>query len=139
VARDELARAEAAFAPIEAELGRAITELAGKSFNLGSSKQLGGVLFEDLKLPVVSHTQTGWSTAIEALERIEHAHPIVPLVIRWRLLRRMRDSWIIALRDCIAGDSRVHSRFHPARSFSGRLVNTNPDLGRVPGRTPEMR
>jgi DNA polymerase I len=51
----------------------------------------------------------------------------------------MRDSWIIALRDCIADDGRVHSRFHPARSFSGRLVNTNPDLGRVPGRTPEMR
>ena len=96
------------------------------------------MLFEELKLPVVSHTKTGWSTAIEALERIEHAHPIVPLVIRWRLLRRLRDSWIIALRGCIDADGRVHSRFHPARSFSGQLVNTNPDLGRVPGRTPEM-
>jgi DNA polymerase I len=91
-----------------------------------------------LKLPVVSHTKTGWSVAIEALERIDRAHPIVPLVIRWRLLRRLRDSWLIALRGCIASDGRVHSRFHPARSFSGRLVNTNPDLGRVPGRTPEM-
>ncbi|HEY0250463.1 MAG TPA: DNA polymerase A family protein, partial [Kofleriaceae bacterium] len=51
---------------------------------------------------------------------------------------RLRDSWIIALRNCIASDGRVHSRTHPARSFSGRLVNTNPDLSRVPGRTPEM-
>lgn len=138
VDRDELVRAEQDFAVIEAELSREIEALAGRSFNINSSKQLGSVLFEDLKLPIVSHTKTGWSTAIEALERIEHAHPIVPLVIRWRLLRRMRDSWLIALRDCIADDGRVHSQSHPARSFSGRLVNTNPDLGRVPGRTPEM-
>ena len=138
VDRDELMRAEHDFAAIEAELEAQIAALAGHSFNINSSKQLGAVLFEELKLPIVSHTKTGWSTAVEALERIEHAHPIVPLVIRWRLLRRMRDSWLIALRACIADDGRVHSQFHPSRSFSGRLVNTNPDLGRVPGRTPEM-
>jgi DNA polymerase-1 len=139
VDRAELGRAELDFAAIEADLQRRIEELAGHPFNINSSKQLGAVLFEELALPIVSHTKTGWSTAIEALERIEHAHPIVPLVIRWRLLRRMRDSWLIALAACIADDGRVHSRFHPARSFSGRLVNTNPDLGRVPGRTPEMQ
>nr|MBA3542106.1 hypothetical protein [Deltaproteobacteria bacterium] len=135
---EELTRAEAAFAPMEVELERAITALAGKSFNLNSSKQLGAVLFEDLKLPVVSHTKTGWSTATEVLERIEDAHPIVRLVIRWRTLRRLRDSWITALRACIDDDGRVHACFHPSRSFSGRIVNSNPDLGRVPGRTPEM-
>jgi DNA polymerase I len=134
----ELAGAETDFAVIEADLAKEIEALAGHSFNINSSKQLGQVLFEELKLPIVSHTKTGWSTAIEALERIEHAHPIVALVLRWRLLRRLRDSWIISLRNCIADDGRVHSRFHPARSFSGRLVNTNPDLSRVPGRTPEM-
>jgi DNA polymerase I len=139
VDRDELARAEHDFAAIEADLQHQIEALAGHAFNINSSKQLGSVLFEQLELPIVSHTKTGWSTAIEALERIEHAHPIVPLVIRWRLLRRMRDSWLHALRDCITADGRVHSQFHPARSFSGRLVNTNPDLGRVPGRTPEMQ
>ena len=128
----ELDRAAEAFAPIEAELEREITEIAGHSFNLGSSKQLGAVLFEQLKLPIVSHTKTGWSTAIEALERIENAHPIVPLVIRWRLLRRLRDFWVIALRKQIHADGRVHSRSHPARSFSGDLVNTSPDLSRVP-------
>src|SRR4029079_18384779 len=129
---------EADFAVIEDELQAEIEALAGHSFNINSSKQLGTVLFEELKLPVVSHTKTGWSVAIEALERINRAHPIVPLVLRWRLLRRLRDSWIIALRRCIDDDGRVHSRFHPARSFSGHLINTNPDLGRVPGRTPEM-
>ena len=135
---NELANAETAFAAIETELTAHIEQLAGRSFNINSSKQLGEVLFEHLKLPVVGHTKTGWSTSIESLERIEHAHPIVALVLRWRLLRRLRDNWIISLRNCVAPDGRVHSRFHPARSFSGRLVNTNPDLSRVPGRTPEM-
>jgi len=135
---DELDRAEAAFASIERELEIHIEQLAGHAFNINSSKQLGTVLFEELKLPVVSHTKTGWSTAMDALERIEHAHPIVPLVQRFRALRRLRDSWIHTLRRCIDSDGRVHSRFQPARSFSGQIVNSNPDLGRVPGRTPEM-
>ena len=134
----ELDRAEAAFADIEKELQEQIDALAGHAFNVNSGKQLGDVLFGELKLPVVIHTKTGWSTSIEALERIENAHPIVPLVLRWRALRRLRDNWVISLRRCIDQDGRVHSRFHPARSFSGQIVNSNPDLGRVPGRTPEM-
>lgn len=134
----ELDRAEAAFAEIEESLQKEIDALAGHSFNINSGKQLGQVLFEELKLPIVSHTKTGWSTSIEALERIENAHPIVGLVLRWRALRRLRDNWIISLRKCIDADGRVHSRFDPARSFSGQIVNSNPDLGRVPGRTPEM-
>ncbi|MGE5186139.1 MAG: DNA polymerase, partial [Acidobacteriota bacterium] len=134
-----LDRAQDALAAIEAELTQQIEALAGRSFNINSSQQLGAVLFEELKLPIAGHTKTGWSTAIEALEKIEHAHPIVPLVIRWRLLRRLRDFWVVALRRTIDDDGRVHSRSHPARSFSGHLVNTNPDLSRVPGRTPEMQ
>jgi DNA polymerase-1 len=134
----ELDRAEAAFETISNELTGQIEALAGHSFNINSSQQLGRVLFEELKLPIVSHTKTGWSTAIEALERIDNAHPIVPLVIRWRLLRRLRDSWTKSLRRSIDSDGRVHSRSHIARSFSGDLVNTAPDLSRVPGRTPEM-
>lgn len=134
----ELDRAEAAFEPLGAELEREITALAGRSFNLGSSKQLGEVLYGQLRLPVVSHTKTGWSTATEALERIEHAHPLVPLVMRWRMLRRLIDGWVNALRGDLGPDGRVHSCFYPSRSFSGRLVNSDPDLGRVPGRTPEM-
>ncbi len=134
----QLDRAEVAFAGIGQELETQIAALAGRSFNINSSAQLGQVLFEQLKLPVVSHTKTGFSTANEALERIEYAHPIVGLVLRWRLLRRLRDNWVQALRRCIHADGRVHSRFHPARSFSGQIINSNPDLGRVPGRTAEM-
>jgi DNA polymerase-1 len=138
VDRAELERAEVAFAEIEAGLQADIDRLAGRKFNVNSSKQLGEVLFEELKLPIVLRTKTGWSTSIEALERIEHAHPIVGLVLRWRALRRLRDNWLHSLRRAIDTDGRVHSRFNPARSFSGQIVNSNPDLGRVPGRTPEM-
>lgn len=134
----QLDHTEVKFAAIERELQAEIESLAGHAFNVNSSPQLGKVLFEELKLPVVLRTKTGFSTSNEALERIEHAHPIVSLVLRWRRLRRMRDSWVSSLRRCIHDDGRVHSRFHHARSFSGELVNTNPDLQRVPGRTPEM-
>lgn len=134
----ELDRAESSFAEIEQDLQKEIDELAGHPLNVGSNKQVGAVLFEELGLPVVSHTKTGWSTSVEALERIENAHPIVPLVLRWRALRRLRDNWVSSLRRAIDADDRVHSRFHQARSFSGQIVNSNPDLGRVPGRTPEM-
>ncbi len=134
----QLDRAGNAFAAVERELQGQIEALAGHAFNINSSAQLGTVLFEELKLPVVSRTKTGYSTSNEALERIEHAHPIVRLVLRFRLLRRLRDNWVHALRRQIHPDGRVHARFHPARSFSGHLVTTNPDLTRVPGRTPEM-
>lgn len=134
----QLDRAEVAFAGIEQGLQGQIEALAGHPFNINSSPQLGKVLFDELKLPVISRTKTGYSTANEALERIEHAHPVVGLVLRWRTLRRLRDNWIHALRRCVHADGRVHSRFHPARSFSGQLINSNPDLGRVPGRTAEM-
>jgi DNA polymerase-1 len=136
---EDLSRVGDDFAAIGAQLEAQIHTLAGKRFNLGSTKQLGSVLYEDLGLPIVKRTKTGWSTATEALERIEHAHPIVALVIRWRELERLRDNWVTALRAAIDPDGRVRSTFHPARSFSGRLVNSQPDLGRVPGRTPEMQ
>jgi len=126
------------FAAIQAELEHEIHALAGKSFNVGSTKQLAKVLFEELKLTVVSRTRTGYSTATHALERIAGEHPIVPLVIRHRMLSRLESNWVNALRAAIGPDGRVHSTFHPARSFSGRLVNAQPDLGRVPGATPEM-
>lgn len=136
--REDLSRTGEDFTALSAQLESQIHAIAGKSFNLGSTKQLGAVLFEDLKLPIVKRTKTGWSTATEALERIELAHPIVGLVIRWREVQRLKDNWVTALSAAIDADGRVRSTFHPARTFSGRLVNSQPDLGRVPGRTPEM-
>lgn len=135
---DQLDRAETSFARIEDELQKEIEALSGHAFNINSSAQLGKVLFEELGLPVVSRTKTGFSTSNEALERIEYAHPIVSRVLRWRRVRRLADSWVHPLRRGVHADGRVHSRFYPARSFSGQIVSTHPDLTRVPGRTPEM-
>jgi len=135
---DNLTRAGADFERIGAELEAQIHKLAGHSFNINSTKQLGEVLFEELKLPVASKTKTGYSTATEALERIEHAHAIVPFVIRFRMLRRLTDSWVTALIAAIGADKRVHANQYAARSFSGRVICANPDLGRVPAKTPEM-
>jgi DNA polymerase-1 len=133
-----LARAGEDFERIGAELEAQIHALAGRSFNVNSTKQLGEVLFDELELPVASKTKTGYSTATEALERIENAHPIVPLVIRFRMLRRLTDSWVTALIAAISSDGRVHASMYAARSFSGRVICSDPDLGRVPAKTPEM-
>jgi DNA polymerase-1 len=138
VDREELARAGADFEAWMEGLEEEVHALAGHPFNLNSTKQLGAVLYEELGLPVVKRTKTGWSTATDALERLAEHHPLVPKVIRWRMLRRLRDSWVTALAATIEEDGRVRSTFSPARSFSGRFVNANPDLGRVPGRTEEM-
>lgn len=135
---DELARAGSDFVEMSEDLAAEIFELAGHEFNLRSTQQLGEVLYSELGLTIHARTRTGWSTATHVLERLVHDHAIVPLVIRYRGLERLRSNWVVSLQNAISPDGRVHSTFHPARSFSGRLVNSEPDLGRVPGATPEM-
>ncbi len=116
-----------------------VHELVGRSFNLGSAKQLSAVLFDELGLEPPVRTRTGFSTATEVLARIEHAHPVVRLVMDWRQHRRLVDAWVTALRPAIDPDGRVRARQHLARSFSGRVLCSDPDLSRVPGRTEAMR
>jgi DNA polymerase I len=135
---DDLARSGEAFEEMVTALEEQIHRIAGKRFNVNSTKQLGAVLFEDLGLTIVKKTKTGWSTATDALERIQHEHPIVPLVIRYRLLRRLIDAWVTGLIGHISPDGRVHATMFAARSFSGRVICAAPDLGRVPGKTSEM-
>ncbi|MCB9687438.1 MAG: hypothetical protein H6735_20535 [Alphaproteobacteria bacterium] len=119
---------------IEAEIHR----LVGHPFLLSSTQQLGAVLFEELGLPVLSRTRTGYSTASDVLERLVEHHPVIAPVLAWRRLQRLRDGWVASLPKHVDPDGRLRATFHPARSFSGRLVATEPDLGRVPGRTEEM-
>lgn len=134
----ELSGAGTDFDAILAELEEQIYALAGREFNLASPKQLGQVLYRELSLTVYGRTKTGWSSATHVLERLLGDHPIVAEVIRHRMIQRLKSHWITALQAAISPDGRVRSTFHPARSFSGRLVNSTPDLGRVPGQTPEM-
>ncbi|MEN0065374.1 MAG: DNA polymerase [Myxococcota bacterium] len=115
-----------------------VHDLAGHSFNLGSSKQLSKVLFEELGLNPPIRTKTGFSTATDVLARIQDTHAIVPRVMAWRQHRRLIDAWVTALRPAVDSDGRVRARQHLARSFFGRVLCSDPDLSRVPGRTEAM-
>ncbi|MBX3245884.1 MAG: DNA polymerase I [Myxococcales bacterium] len=120
---------------IEAE----VHALAGRSFNLASAKQLGEVLFDELKLPVLKRTKTGYSTAADVLERLAHKHPVVAQILRWRALAKLVNTYTRVLRDAIEEDGRIHCRIQQTVGASGRLITTDPDLQRTPIRTEDGR
>ncbi|MEM7605375.1 MAG: DNA polymerase I [Myxococcota bacterium] len=122
---------EARKAEIEAE----VAELAGRSFNLGSTKQLGQVLFDELGLPVIKRTKTGYSTAADVLERLANEHPIAQRVIDWRALAKLINTYTRVLREAAGEDGRVRCTFQQTAGASGRLITTNPDIQRTPIRT----
>ena len=115
-----------------------IHELAGRAFNIGSPKQLGEVLFDELKLPVIKRTKTGYSTNAEVLERLRTKHPIAPEVLRWRSLAKLVNTYTQVLRDAVSPSTgRVHATLQQTFGVSGRLISTDPDLQRTPIRTED--
>ncbi|NJK89652.1 MAG: hypothetical protein HC923_09770 [Myxococcales bacterium] len=119
---------------IEASVHR----LAGRPFNLGSTKQLSDVLFEELKLPVVKRTKTGYSTDSEVLERLAPKHEIAQLLLEHRKLSKLISTYTNVLSEAVMPSTgRVHADFQQTASQTGRLISTEPDLQRTPIRTPE--
>ena len=116
---------------VEAEVYAA----AGRKFNIGSTKQLGQILFDELGLPVIKKTKTGYSTAADVLERLAPKHPIAELVLQRRSLAKLIDTYTRVLDDAIADDGRVHCTFQQTAGLSGRLITTNPDIQRTPIRS----
>lgn len=115
-----------------------VHELAGHPFNIGSQKQLGEVLFDELKLPVIKRTKTGYSTNVEVLERLSGKHPIADEVIRWRSLAKLINTYTQVLRDAVSPvTGRVHATLQQTVGVSGRLISTDPDLQRTPIRTED--
>lgn len=119
------------------EVENEVHELAGHPFNLGSPKQLGEVLFDELKLPVLKRTKTGYSTAADVLERLAPKHGIVAQILRWRALAKLVNTYTRVLREAIADDGRIHCRIQQTVGASGRLITTDPDLQRTPIRTDD--
>ncbi|MCB9671530.1 MAG: DNA polymerase I [Alphaproteobacteria bacterium] len=114
-----------------------IHALAGREFLIGSTKQLGEVLFDELRLPVIKRNRTGYSTAADVLEKLDH--PIVERVLRWRTLDTLVNTWTEVLVDSVDPDTgRIHATFQQTASASGRLITTEPDLQRTPVRNPEF-
>ena len=117
-----------------------IHELAGRAFNIASTKQLGAVLFDELGLPVIKRTKTGYSTNAEVLERLAPKHDIARAVLRWRALAKLINTYTRVLREARdPRDGRIHATFQQCVGVSGRLITTDPDLQRTPIRTQDGR
>lgn len=116
-----------------------IYEAAGRAFNIGSPKQLGEVLFDELKLPVIKRTKTGYSTAQDVLERLaEKGHGIATDLIEHRKVAKLINTYTDVLQAAVdPSDGRVHASFQQTVSATGRLITTDPDLQRTPVRSEE--
>lgn len=140
VDRADLDRLGKEFADQVGEIEREVHALAGRPFNLGSTKQLSQVLFEELGLPVIKKTKTGYSTASDVLERLAKDHEIAKLLLEHRKLSKLISTYTNVLRDAVQPvTGRIHADFQQTASQTGRLISTEPDLQRTPIRTPEGR
>ncbi|MGF1511899.1 MAG: DNA polymerase I [Myxococcota bacterium] len=120
------------------DLEKQAHDLAGQPFNLASTKQLSQVLFEDLKLPIVKRTKTGYSTNSEVLERLRPKHEIADVILEWRKISKLITTYTNVLHDAVHPETkRIHADFQQTASQTGRLISTDPDLQRTPIRTPE--
>jgi DNA polymerase-1 len=132
-----------ALAALDLEFGTEISRLeaeiyaaVGHEFTIGSPKQLGEILFGELKLPKGRKTKTGYSTDASVLEELVDVHPAIQPVLDWRIYTKLRSTYVEALPALIAADGRVHTTFHQAVAATGRLSSSDPNLQNIPIRTP---
>ena len=118
-------------------LEASIYTLAGSEFNIASPKQLGIVLFEDLGLPPVKKTKTGYSTSVEVLEQLQHSHEIIPLIMEYRVLTKLNSTYAKGLVKDITRKGKIHTRYEQTLTQTGRLSSVNPNLQNIPTRIEE--
>ena len=112
-----------------------IYKLAGEEFNINSTQQLGTILFEKLKLPTSKKTKKGYSTDVDALEKIKKEHPIVEKILEYRGLMKLNSTYVEGLIPYInPKDQRIHSYFHQTVTATGRISSTEPNLQNIPTR-----
>lgn len=116
-----------------------IHDAAGEAFNINSPKQLGVVLFETLKLPVIKKTKTGYSTAVDVLEQLQNEHPIINDILEYRQLAKLQSTYVEGLQKVISNDKRIHTRFNQTLAQTGRLSSVDPNLQNIPIRLEEGR
>ena len=136
----ELRRMSADFAARMAVMETEIHAKAGRSFNLGSPKALGEILFDEMKLPGGKRMQTGaWGTDVVVLQTLaDQGHELPARIIAWRQLSKLRSTYTEALVQQINPDTgRVHTSFAQAITSTGRLSSTDPNLQNIPIRTEE--
>ena len=119
---------------------QAIYEDAGHEFNIGSPKQLSGVLFDELGLPKTRKTSQGFSTDAQQLERLEDEFPIVRHILQWRELNKLRSTYVESLpKEVRASTGRVHTDYNQTVAATGRLSSEHPNLQNIPVRTEQGR
>lgn len=116
-----------------------IHNYAGSEFNINSPKQLGVVLFEDLKLPIIKKTKTGYSTAVDVLEQLRNEHPIIQDILVYRQLSKLQSTYIEGLQKMITPEGKIHTRFNQTLAQTGRLSSVEPNLQNIPIRLEEGR
>jgi DNA polymerase-1 len=142
---EDLAKMGEEFRERLAEREEKIFAIAGREFNIASPKQLGEVLFDELKLPVIKRTKTGYSTNAEVLERLAaktelEGHEIAEHLLEHRKLAKLIHTYTEVLQNAVNPETgRIHATFQQTTGVSGRLITTEPDLQRTPVRTPEGR
>jgi DNA polymerase-1 len=110
-----------------------IYEIAGRPFNISSTQQLGQILFGELKLPAGRRTKTGYSTDSEVLENLRGKHEIVDLILDFRQLLKLKNTYIDALPSLVnPEDGRIHTDFNQTVAATGRLSSSNPNLQNIP-------
>ncbi|TYR82184.1 DNA polymerase I [Priestia megaterium] len=115
-----------------------IYEYAGGPFNVNSTKQLGVVLFEEMQLPVIKKTKTGYSTSADVLEQLVDAHDIIKEILKYRQLGKLQSTYIEGLKKVIhSHDGKVHTRFNQTLTQTGRLSSVDPNLQNIPIRLEE--
>ncbi|MEG2414129.1 MAG: DNA polymerase I [Clostridia bacterium] len=119
------------------ELQEEIFNLAGKSFNINSTKQLATVLFDDLGLKSGKKTKTGFSTNVDVLNSLKAEHPIVELLLRHRELSKLKSTYLDGLEPLLDSRGAVHTIFKQTVTATGRLSSTEPNLQNIPIRKPE--
>ena len=121
------------------EMSSKIYELAGEEFNINSPKQLGVILFEKLGLKSGKKTKSGYSTNVDVLNKLRDDHEIIPLILEYRSVTKLRSTYVEGLIDSIKSDGRIHSKFNQTVTATGRLSSTEPNLQNIPTRTAEGR
>ena len=108
-------------------------------FNINSPKQLGQILFEELSLPVIKKTKTGYSTNREVLDKLQGLHPIIDDILHYRALAKIKGTYIDGLRKVISSDEKIHTSLNQTVAVTGRLSSTEPNLQNIPIRYEEGR
>lgn len=116
------------------ELVNTIFNYSQEEFNINSPKQLGVVLFEKLGLPVKKKTKTGYSTNADVLESLYDEHPIIPAILEYRTIQKLKSTYCDGLLKVVDSDGRIHSTFQQTETRTGRLSSTEPNLQNIPVR-----